>query len=111
MDIREDTQGRFTILSLGGELDAKTAPLFHEKVAALIDGGVNNLLIDMADLSYVSSAGLRVFLFAAKMTHRAGGHLGLVAPRELVKNVFVMAALDPMFSFYPGLDEAIKALA
>ena len=71
---------------------------------------IRKLVLDLAGVDYVSSAGLRVFLFTAKKIHRSGGHLGLVAPRDLVKNVFVMAALDSMFSFFGSQDEAVKAL-
>ena len=51
-------------ITLAGELDASTAPIFKEKVEAAAQENVKSLVLFMQDLSYMASAGLRVLIFA-----------------------------------------------
>lgn len=65
LTIKEERNGGVLRLILEGRLDTKTAPGLEEKVKACLDG-VDSLTIDMKNLEYVSSAGLRVILFTKK---------------------------------------------
>jgi anti-anti-sigma factor len=57
-------RGRTALIILKGELDAQTAPAFRDEVAAAAKADVDELVLDLTDLSYLSSAGLRSLVFA-----------------------------------------------
>jgi anti-anti-sigma factor len=58
-----------------------------------VDAGSRRLVLDLTDLVYVSSAGIRVFLLAARQL-RGRGTLLLAAPSPMVRQVFDIAGVD-----------------
>ena len=56
--------GKTALITLAGELDALTAPAFGQQVDRAAEGDVERLVLDMTNLSYLSSAGLRGLVFA-----------------------------------------------
>ena len=56
--------GGTALIRLEGELDALTAPTFAQEVDRAAEGEVDRLVLDMTDLTYLSSAGLRALVFA-----------------------------------------------
>lgn len=87
MDISVSKDGANLQIALSGRLDTNTAP---ELDAALKDNleGVTRLVIDLAEVQYVSSAGLRVLLAAQKGMNKISGVLKVVRPNEYVMDVF-----------------------
>lgn len=71
MIITKQQDGSALVLALEGRLDTSTAPGLEEELNANLDG-VNDLTIDMKELAYLSSAGLRVILAAQKKMNRQG---------------------------------------
>ena len=58
-------------LKIEGRIDTKTAPEFDETVKTSLDG-ISSLIIDLKDVAYISSAGLRVLLIAQKQMNKQG---------------------------------------
>jgi anti-anti-sigma factor len=56
--------GGTALITLEGELDALTAPTFQQEMERAANGGLERLVLDMAGLTYLSSAGLRALVFA-----------------------------------------------
>ena len=71
MTITKDAEGSHLTLALEGRLDTGTAPQLEAELNASL-GGVTDLTLDMAQLQYLSSAGLRVVLAAQKKMNRQG---------------------------------------
>ena len=71
MTINMDHNGTSLTVSLEGRLDTSTAPKLEAELKSALKG-VRDLTIDLADLAYVSSAGLRVLLSAQKVMNRQG---------------------------------------
>ena len=71
MTINETRNGETIIIELGGRLDANTAPEL-EKAIEGIPADAKELVIDMEQLEYISSAGLRVILAAHKKMSKVG---------------------------------------
>lgn len=110
MDITEQTLNSTTVLALSGRLDGLSSPALEQKVDALLAAGVRKLVFDCAALTYVSSAGLRVFLAAAKKMKTAGGAIAFAALTPPVAEVFELSGLSSILSLHPAREQALAAL-
>lgn len=77
---------------LKGELDTISSPKFEKEICAKLDE-VNEVVVDLTDVSYISSAGIRVFLYLQKLLMKTG-KLQLRNPNEMVKEVFDVTGLN-----------------
>lgn len=93
MTITKTENGKEIILALEGRLDTNSAPEL-ENVLAEFDTYPQKLIFDFQELSYVSSAGLRVLLSAQKRMITAGGTLIIRNANELVREVFEVTGFD-----------------
>lgn len=80
MEINRKKENNVCELGIVGRLDTTTAPQLEEVLKELFSQEVKDLVLDMKELDYVSSAGLRVLLFAQKSVSAAQGGM-------LIKNV------------------------
>ncbi|AHF90036.1 anti-anti-sigma factor [Opitutaceae bacterium TAV5] len=110
MDITEKQLDSATVLALAGRLDGLSSPALEQKIDALLASGLRQLVFDCAALSYVSSAGLRVFLGAAKKFKSAGGVAAFAALTPAVSEVFELSGFNSVLSVHPGVDQAVAAL-
>jgi anti-anti-sigma factor len=97
---------------LAGSLDTATAPELERGLAPLLDGGVRQLVFDLARLKFVSSAGLRVFGMARKRLREAGGQACFVHMQPQVEEVFEIIKALPglgVFRNNAELDEYLAA--
>ena len=72
-------------ITLAGELDANTAPLFKEQVEKALKENIHSLVLFMQDLDYMASAGLRVLIFA-KQKLGSAVDIYVIQPQEMVKD-------------------------
>lgn len=86
MTITKNKNDNFLTLKLEGRLDTTTAPQLENELSENLDG-VTELTIDFAELSYISSAGLRVLLATQKKMNKQGS-MKLVNVNEIVMEVF-----------------------
>ena len=110
MDIHEDRSADLVVLTLSGRLDGTTTQTFEEKILGVIDGGAHRLVVDLAQLEYVSSAGLRVFLHAAKRIQRHKGKLALCSLAVHVQQVFDLSGFSSILAIYGSRPEAVDRL-
>lgn len=71
MDIATQKEDGVLTIAVSGRLDTATAPELEKTLTENIDG-VRRLIFDLKDLTYTSSAGLRIFLKAQKIMNRQG---------------------------------------
>ena len=86
MKIEKNQNEQKLVIALEGRLDTTTAPQLEEELKSSL-GDVTDLVIDLAKLEYISSAGLRVLLSAYK-TMRTKGSMKVIHANELVQEVF-----------------------
>ena len=111
MDITEEKRGDVMLLGIKGRLDASTANELEEKLLASINGGERRLALDCSQLDYISSAGLRVLLLAAKRLGSSNGKIVLFALKDQIKGVFDIAGFSSLFPSFTTQEEALKSLA
>lgn len=95
-----------TILDIKGRIDTKTCDAFEKEVALLIEAGSTRLLLNCADLEYISSAGLRVFLLVSR---KPGVKLALFSVRPAIAEIISLTGLQALFPIYPTEAEALAA--
>lgn len=96
LDIIKKAEDNTLTLQLSGRLDTDTASLLDDEIAELPDL-VKNFVIDMDDLEYVASSGLRVLLMASKTMRTRGGVCKMVNVPDLILEVFEMTGLTDVF--------------
>ena len=67
LGIRDDARGGCHTLSLVGELDASTAPELEAAIERLCEDGASEIVLDMHELSFIDSSGLRLILGAKQL--------------------------------------------
>ncbi|MBQ8305394.1 MAG: STAS domain-containing protein [Blautia sp.] len=86
LNITKNTNGTELLIGLEGRLDTVTAPSLENELKGSLDG-VDSLILDMAELQYISSAGLRVLLSAQKVMNKQG-RMVIRNASEDVKEIF-----------------------
>ena len=100
-----------TVLSPEGRLDSNNAESFEQLVIGKIDGGEIHLVIDFSGLDYISSAGLRVLLMAAKRIKANAGAMALCGLKAHIHEVFEISGFLPILTIVDDLDAARAAVA
>ena len=92
MEISTTINGTSATISLNGNLTVATTPQLESAFANLPEE-VNNITLDLTDLAYVASAGLRVIVAQDKKAHMAGGSVRLAHPNDEVMEVLDVTGL------------------
>ena len=87
-------------VALAGALNTDTAPGFDQELQTVVSQGLDLTVLDMKELDYISSAGLRVIFKAAKQTKAAGHRLAAANRKPHIDKVFeILKALPDMAVF------------
>lgn len=89
MEILKQLNGKELLIALQGEINTVTAPQFEEVIKNDLDP-VSVLIIDMKDLSYLTSAGLRVLLVAQKLMNNKNGQMIIRHVNDSIMDVFTI---------------------
>jgi anti-anti-sigma factor len=110
MNIRFETLAHTTLVIPEGRLDFGAAAGFQRQVEAVLAGvGTESaaVIIDCSALDYVSSAGLRVFLLAARAAQRAGISFALCLLKPAVREVFDLSGFSRIITVHPDRATAL----
>ncbi|MBF0281633.1 MAG: STAS domain-containing protein [Zetaproteobacteria bacterium] len=105
----KETHGEVMLISLAGKLDSMTAQTFEQDLLGQIAQGRVRLVIDFSQLNYISSAGLRVILMAAKRIKVASGKLVLSGMQTHIREVFEISGFLTILNVLDGTNAAIAA--
>jgi anti-anti-sigma factor len=95
------------VIRLSGRIDAASAAVLENKIGELLAQGSSLLLLDMAQVDYLSSAGMRVLLSATKKLQGTEGGLLCFSLRKNVMEIIRMAGFERILSLYPTEQEAL----
>ncbi len=109
MDIGFSTRDEFLLVRLAGKLDRETAPQLETALRERIAAGEIRCILDMGDLTYISSAGLRVLLVAGKLCKSAGGGIAFCRLQGMVGDVFSLAYMNTLFPTAATVEQAAEA--
>jgi len=107
MDIGTRMHKDVTIVAFAGSLDSNTSPQAQQAVDDTLKAGATKMAIDCTSLDYISSAGLRVLLGAAKKLNAAGG-LRLFGLNQSVKEVFDISGFSKILAVFNTEADALR---
>lgn len=97
MEITVNQDGNKATITLSGKLSVATSPDLEAAITGL-PATTNEFVIDLTDLEYISSAGLRVLVSTEKIANQRNGSMTLLHPNEEVTEVFDMTGLADVFT-------------
>lgn len=109
MEITEARAGRTTTLRIVGRIDSSVARTFEQKIHD-VTARDEDVVVDLAALNYISSAGLRSFIVLAKQMRAKEKTIALCGMHEEVSEIFEISGLLPLFVLYDSVESAIAAL-
>jgi stage II sporulation protein AA (anti-sigma F factor antagonist) len=107
MEIGEEKTGATLVVAPVGRLDSVSSGELERRLVARLDAGERRLVVDLAGVEYISSAGLRVLLLMAKRLKPPAGALVLCGMGPSVRTVLELAGFLPLFTVVPGRQEAL----
>ncbi len=113
MEIDHKRLNRVDLLKLSGRLDAMHAPTLKREIEQLFNQNRYRIVLDMENLEYIASPGLRVLIEARKrardkkITDMEGGDLRIANLTPRIKEVFDLTGFTSLFDIYPDNTEAV----
>ena len=109
MEVTTDRKDATLIAAVSGRIDSATAAEFEDVLVAAIGNGDKAMVLDLAALSYISSAGLRAILLIAKRMWKRDAKFAVCALSNTVDETFKLAGFDKIIEIHPSAPEAIEA--
>ena len=109
MEIRTNEVAGITFVYLKGEIKSTTSGEVMDSLVNLVKGGADQLLLNIKGVDFISSAGLRSILVAAKLLKNSNGQMKICGANESVKKVLETSGFTSLVSLYPNENEALAA--
>lgn len=106
MEITTTDHKRVTVVEVSGRIDSGTASEFDQAITDLIEAGKKNIVLDLSEVEFLSSAGLRTLVSARKAV-QGSGEISLANPSQRVVDTLDIAGLDVLFETYPDRESAV----
>ena len=106
--IAQRQQDSVNVIELKGYLDAHTAPRLEEALQGLVDSRRFNIIVNCRDLSYISSAGLGVFMAFIEDVRKNMGDIKLTNMSPKVFNVFDLLGFPLLYEILGDEQEAVR---
>jgi anti-anti-sigma factor len=108
MNISQHEEGGIIVIALGGRVDTAGAIELERALQAEHEAGNYRLVLDMSDLTYLNSAGLRILADFLTISRDNGGDLHLAALNNKIRRVFEIIGFDNFFKIFDESSAAIK---
>jgi anti-sigma B factor antagonist len=102
------------VLAPSGRLDHDNCEAFREELAPHLERSAKDgtpIVLDLSGLEYVSSAGLRCFMLAAKQAKAQHSRIVIASMQPVVAEIFQIARFNLVFEAYPRVRDALAALS
>ncbi len=96
-----ELRGNIWVVTPNGRLDSNTAPMLEMTLGSHLSASHFNLIIDMAEVTYISSSGLKVLMSAFKKARGKSGKIALAALTPRVTEVFQISGFETLFEITP----------
>ncbi|MGE3174519.1 MAG: STAS domain-containing protein [Planctomycetota bacterium] len=110
MKIDKSIHDDYAVLTLKGEFDTFYCPSLQQEVEALVERGINHLILDLRLVKFINSTALGAIIKAHKRCRAEAGDLVLAQPSNFVRDVVRKVGIDKLISMYDSEQEATKAI-
>ncbi|UCE51671.1 MAG: STAS domain-containing protein [Desulfobacterales bacterium] len=111
MEIIQKEENGIIFVTIKGRLDADSALEAEKTVENALEGDIDRMLFDLGALDYLSSAGLRVLLSAAKEIKRRDGKIVLCSLTQFVKEIFEVSGFESLIPIADSVESGVKVLS
>jgi anti-anti-sigma factor len=114
MELQSQRNGTTNVLRPTGRIDHGNSEDFLRAIEphlALCSADKDRLVFDLSALEYISSAGLRCFMLAAKQARAQGGVIVIAALRPVVKEIFEISRFTLLFEVFDSVTAAVDAVS
>ncbi|GAB4145510.1 MAG: STAS domain-containing protein [Candidatus Promineifilaceae bacterium] len=98
---------RVDLVTVAGRVDSSNASELDTVLQSLLNNNRHNIVLDLGQVSYMSSAGLRAVVSALRESKKNGGDLRLASPSERVTEVLELSGLNSLFEKFDDLTHAV----
>jgi anti-sigma B factor antagonist/stage II sporulation protein AA (anti-sigma F factor antagonist) len=102
------------VVQVHGRIDHTTAKAFENELLPQLDGctgEAKKILLDLSNVAYMSSAGLRVLTVAAKQCRQQNGDIVVAALQPLLQEVFRISRFDTIFKIFKTVKESLEEIS
>jgi len=111
MEITQKEENGIVLIDIEGRLDADSSQEAEKVVKEVLEGQTTRVLFNLGALEYLSSAGLRVLLSAAKEMRRREGKIVLCSLNEFVKEIFEVSGFQSLIPIVDSVESGIEVLS
>lgn len=108
MEIHRNKEKGMIVISVKGRMDAITSVDFEKKLTEWISSGENQFFIDLSEMDYISSAGLRSILKISKQLQMRNGKMIFAGLQDSVREVFRISGFETIFQIRKTMEEAMN---
>lgn len=109
MDISHTTKSNYLVITVTGKLDSATAPELFDFFENQHNFAQQNLILNMTDLDYISSAGLRLILNTSKLLKNNNKKFRLCGMQDHIREIFEISGFDTFLDIHDSLESAITS--
>jgi len=109
MQLTKKHENLISVITVNGTVDALSSYTLENDLLELMSSGDLFIVIDVSEMDYITSAGLRSLLVAAKMVSIKKGFMALCGLNEDVKKIFGMVNFESVLNIYEDLSSALAA--
>ena len=110
LSVQTERGDRAMILVVIGRVDGSTVGILESTVQEQIEAGHKTLIFDFKDLSYISSAGLRALLIAARLTQKEGGKTLFCSLSDSIAEIFEISGFTQILDIRATRADALGAV-
>jgi anti-sigma B factor antagonist len=106
LSIETDNRQSVSVMKVKGRVDSETAPELDDALAKLLQNNRNKIVLNLQDVNYLSSAGLRAMVKAYQSANKSGGDVRLAAVSEPIEVILRTVGMLQMFKMFSTNEEA-----
>lgn len=109
MSLKIEDKGKAKVVSLSGKMDVGLSMTVESELEELVDSGGINLILEISNVEYLSSSGIRVFIAIMRKIKDKQGKIVLADVPETIKKILRTVDLENLFEVYDSVDKALES--
>ena len=105
---RKKNDAGIEILQVSGRIDPSTSNQLEEEINSVLSAGQSKLVLNLSEVDFISSTGLRIFLSALKKVKAQNGDVKICCMNSNIEKIFKIAGFVSLFDILPTEEEAVR---